>query len=102
MFQIKDCKYFYHCHCAACTNIYFIHLTPWRLTFSFFRFKACMGIALAIAICALLLAATLFIPNAILVALKYRSGILPSLRSEGFMRYRKNLTTLTFLIPGEF
>lgn len=50
----------------------------------------------------LLFIATLFIPNAILVALKYRSGVLPSLRDRNFKKYRKSMTSLTFLMPVVF
>ena len=72
------------------------------MAINFFRFNVCMWIALVIAVCSVFLTFILFIPNTILVALKYRGGLLPSLRSEGFKIYRGNITSITYLIPGEF
>ncbi len=47
--------------------------------------------------------AALFLPNAILTSLKYRSGVLPSLREKGFKKYRKKLMgNITFLVPVVF
>jgi hypothetical protein len=57
---------------------------------------------LAISILCLVLISVLFIPNVILTTLKYRSGVLPSLRSKNFKYYRTNLTFLTFLVPSVF
>jgi len=56
-------------------------------------------IAVFISIIALLGVAILFIPSAILTSLKYRSGVLPSLRNQNFNMYRENLISLTFLVP---
>lgn len=44
----------------------------------------------------------LFLPNVILTLLKYRSGVLPTLRSPDFKNMRKNLLHLTFLVPVVF
>ena len=101
MFQRKDCKY---CNFYAYFNvcIYNSFHRAHSVAINFFRFNVCLWIALVIAVCTVLLTLILFIPNTILVALKYRSGLLPSLRSEGFMIYRKNMTSITFLIPGGF
>ncbi len=61
-----------------------------------------IGLAAFFTLLALFLVAFLFIPNVILTSLKYRSGVLPSLRNESFKRYRDNIISLTFLVPVTF
>jgi len=55
-----------------------------------------------LSVLALLGVAFLFIPNVILTSLKYRSGVLPSLKSEAFRTYRYSLISLTYLVPITF
>jgi len=69
---------------------------------SSFRILSTVGGALLLSFAALFFIAFLFIPSVIITALKYRSGVLPSLRSESFKRYRDGLTSLTFLVPVTF
>jgi hypothetical protein len=66
------------------------------------RINFALVIAIVVSILCLLGVAALFIPNAILTSLKYRSGVLPSLRNKDFTQYRKDLFQLTYLVPVVF
>lgn len=43
-----------------------------------------------------------YIPSSIHTILKFRSGVIPSLKDPGFIKYRKNLHNQTYLIGSMF
>ncbi len=69
---------------------------------SFFRLNFSVAMGGVFSTLILIFITSVFIPNAILTSMKYRSGVLPSLRDKKFKMYRENLIHLTFLVPVVF
>jgi len=64
--------------------------------------RVTFGVATAVSIITALAVCLVYIPSAIHTILKFRSGVIPSLKDPYFIKYRKSLHLTTFMIGAMF